>query len=96
MRIRNISLRVLGPAADDQSFTDLIQNSGLVADEVLHHGRFEALRNSLLTLGQQRGYLDGKVVLSRVEVQADAGRADVVWAGGKISVSRAASSVAVA
>jgi translocation and assembly module TamA len=77
VRIRNISLRVLGPAADDQSFTDLIQNSGLVADEVLHHGRFEALRNSLLTLGQQRGYLDGKVVLSRVEVQADAGRADV-------------------
>ena len=77
VRIRDISIQVLGAAANDPEFSRLIDNIGFQPGDVLHHGRFEALRNRILSLGQQRGYLDGKVALSRVEVQAKAGTADV-------------------
>jgi translocation and assembly module TamA len=55
----------------------LLRETTLVSGDVLHHGRFESFRNGMLTLGQQRGYLDGKFVVSRVEVEAEAGRADI-------------------
>ena len=78
VRIHNVSLQILGQGADDPAFTQLISDSGIGAGDVLHHGHFEAFRSRILSLGQQRGYLDGAFVVSRVEVQADAGRADVI------------------
>jgi translocation and assembly module TamA len=77
VRIRNISFLVLGSAAGDPEFTQLMEQSGLATGQVLHHGRFEEFRNRVLSMGQQRGYFDGEVILSRVEVEADAGHADV-------------------
>lgn len=77
VRIRDISIQVLGAAANDPEFSRMIYDIGFQSGDVLHHGRFEGFRNQLLSLGQRRGYLDGEVVLSRVEVQAAAGTADV-------------------
>lgn len=77
VHIRNISLQLLGAAADDAEFARAIVQIGFATGDVLHHGRFESFRNKLLSLGQRRGYFDGKIVLSRVEVEAVNGTADV-------------------
>lgn len=77
VRIRNISLQLLGAAADDAEFARAIAQTGFATGDVLHHGRFESFRNRLLSLGQQRGYFDGEISLSRVEVEAENGTADV-------------------
>mgnify|MGYP001821782289 FL=1 len=78
VHIRNVSLQILGQGADDPEFTQLINDSGLHPGDVLHHGRFEAFRSRILSLGQRRGYFDGEFIVSRVEVEAEAGRADVI------------------
>jgi translocation and assembly module TamA len=77
VRIRDISIQILGAAANDAQFTRLISSVGFTSGDVLHHGRFESFRKSLLSLGEQRGYLQAEMVLSRVEVQVNAGTADV-------------------
>ena len=78
VRIRDISIQILGAAANDDTFTRLTANTGFVIGDVLHHGRFESFRESMLSLGQRRGYLRGEIVASRVEVQASAGTADIL------------------
>ncbi len=77
VRIRNVTLQLLGQSADDPEFAELVGDSGLRPGDVLHHGDFEAFRTRLLALGQQRGYLDGEFATSRVEVRAWEGRADI-------------------
>jgi translocation and assembly module TamA len=77
VRIRDINIQVLGAAASDVKFAHLISEIGFAAGDVLHHGQYDNFRNSLLSLGQQRGYFDGKISLSRVEVEAAGGTADV-------------------
>ena len=77
VRIRKIDLQILGEAGSDDAFTQLLANTGLSQGDVLHHGRFERFRDSLLSLGQQRGYFDARIARSRVEVDASAGTADI-------------------
>jgi translocation and assembly module TamA len=77
VRIRDINIQILGQAADDAKFARLIADVDFSSGDVLHHGQYESFRNSLLSLGQQRGYLDAKIVLSSVKVEVAAGTADV-------------------
>ena len=77
VRIRNISIQLLGPTAGDEQFNKLLSRVAFAAGDVLHHGKYEDFRNSLLALGQQRGFLDATIVSSRVEVEVGGGTADV-------------------
>jgi translocation and assembly module TamA len=77
VRIRDIDIQLSGPAASDETMLALVAESGFVAGEALHHGRFEDFRKKLLSTGQQRGYLDGEITRSRVEVQVEPGTADI-------------------
>jgi translocation and assembly module TamA len=77
VRIRDINIQILGQAADDAKFARLIADVDFSSGDVLHHGQYESFRSSLLSLGQQRGYLDAKIVLSSVKVEVAAGTADV-------------------
>lgn len=79
VHIRDISIQILGSAANDEAFTGLMANMDLATGGVLNHGQFEELRKSVLSLAQQRGYLDGKILLSRVAVEVAAGIADVAF-----------------
>ena len=78
VRVRDISIQILGAAANDDSFTRLTSDTGFSSGDVLHHGRFESFRENVLSLGQRRGYLRGEIVESRIEVQVEAGTADVM------------------
>ena len=78
VRVRDINIQILGAAANDDNFTRLTSDTGFASGDVLHHGRFESFRENMLSLGQRRGYLRGEIVASRVEVEVEAGTADVV------------------
>ncbi len=78
VRVRNIDIQILGAAANDDHFTLLTSDIGFSSGDVLHHGRFEKFRESLLSLGQRRGYLRGEIIVSRIEVQVEAATADVL------------------
>jgi len=55
VHIRNINIQIVGAAANDLEFSRLISDVGFASGDVLHHGRYEDFRSSLLLLGQQRG-----------------------------------------
>ena len=78
VRVRDINIQILGAAANDDNFTRLTSDTGFSSGDVLHHGRFESFRENVLSLGQRRGYLRGEIVESRIEVQVEAGTADVM------------------
>ena len=78
VRVRDINIQILGAAANDDNFTRLTSDIGFSSGDVLHHGRFESFRKKVLSLGQRRGYLRGEIVASRIEVQVEAGTADVM------------------
>jgi translocation and assembly module TamA len=78
VRVRDINIQILGAAANDDNFTRLTSDIGFSSGDVLHHGRFESFRTKVLSLGQRRGYLRGEIVASRIEIEIDAGTADVM------------------
>ena len=78
VRVRDINIQILGAAANDDNFTRLTSDTGFSSGDVLHHGRFESFRENVLSLGQRRGYLRGEIVASRIEVQVEAGTADIM------------------
>ncbi|MEH6635808.1 MAG: autotransporter assembly complex family protein [Halioglobus sp.] len=75
--IRDISMQLLGAAADDQEFARTVAEVNFSAGDILHHGHYEAFRDGLLSLAQRRGYLNAKTVTNRVEVDASANTADI-------------------
>ena len=78
VRVRDINIQILGAAANDDYFTRLTSDTGFSSGDVLHHGRFESFRENVLSLGQRRGYLRGEIAASRIEVQVEAGTADIM------------------
>jgi translocation and assembly module TamA len=72
-----LEVRLEGGAASDPAFARLMREKPLNEGDVLHHGHYESLRNSLLALGQRRGYFDGELLTHSVQVEAAAGEARV-------------------
>lgn len=83
--VDSLDLQLQGAAASDPAFERLLSNKPLNEGDVLHHGHYESLRNSLLSLGQRRGYFDGELLARSVEVEpgADAARVRLHYASGE-------------
>jgi translocation and assembly module TamA len=77
VRIRDVTVQLLGPAAADSGFDGLLSSVPFRPGDVLRHDTYEAYKKLLLATGQRRGYFDGKVVHSRVAVETGARSADV-------------------
>ncbi|MEQ9396707.1 autotransporter assembly complex protein TamA [Haliea sp.] len=75
--VSSLDLQLMGAAATDPAFARLLANKPLNEGDVLHHGHYESLRNSLLSLGQRRGYFDGELLERSVQVEPGAGAARV-------------------
>ena len=75
--IERIDVLITGPARDDPAFLGLEHRLGIEEGERLHHGRYEAARRAIHNLALDRGYFDGRFITRRVEVDPDAGRAEV-------------------
>lgn len=75
--VSSLDLQLTGGAGSDPAFERLLADKPLKEGDVLHHDHYESLRNSLLSLGQRRGYFDGELVARSVEVEPGAGEARV-------------------
>jgi translocation and assembly module TamA len=76
--LRHIRIEILGPAGEEEAFQALVSDTVLRAGEVLNHQAYDVFRAKLQNLGQRRGYFDGSITASRVQVDADGGTADVL------------------
>lgn len=77
VRLRDVSVSVLGAASEDQDFKRLISERHLLAGEVLNHGSYEAFKRSLVSLAQARGYFDADFDRSSVSVDRGTKTADI-------------------
>ena len=72
-----ISVQVLGAAAADEAFQQLLKRAPFVEGQIFNHGEYERFKNQLLTLGQERGYFDARFSISKVNVNVVSDQADI-------------------
>jgi translocation and assembly module TamA len=77
VRLRVVSIEFTGEASDDAEFRRAAIEDQLKAGEILHHGRYESFKRSLLTAAQARGYFDAEFESSSVTVDPETNSADV-------------------
>lgn len=69
VRIEQMQIQITGDAAEDEAFARLLADKPLQEGDVLHHGRYDDFKTSLLSLGQRRGYFDAELLQHRVSVE---------------------------
>ncbi len=77
VRLRNVDIRVEGPASADPAFTELLASASLASGEVLRHADYERLKRSLQIRAADRGYFDAEFAGSRLDIWPDQDSADV-------------------
>lgn len=66
--INNIIINITGEAESDAAFIDLISNISIKQGDILHHGKYETIKSSILSLALQRGYFNGKLQQSNITI----------------------------
>lgn len=72
-----VDLVFTGDASEDDEFHKLKKSFPLQQGQQLDHQKYEAAKKSILTLGLSRGYFDGKLTQSSVEVDVPKNTANV-------------------
>lgn len=67
-RIAKLSVKITGEGQDDPQFKKLLKEFPLKLNAILHHGDYEAAKNSFKKIAQQQGYFDAQYDKSLVEV----------------------------
>ncbi|MFN3900657.1 MAG: autotransporter assembly complex protein TamA [Alishewanella aestuarii] len=67
IRITETDIQLLGDAATDPEFQNLLRQAPQVG-QVVHHGRYDSFKSALNSLAQRRGYFDARFSLQRLEV----------------------------
>lgn len=68
VRVEELDLRIQGAAASDPEFERLRSELPLQSGDSLHHGRYETLKQRLLSLASERGYFRAELTESKLEV----------------------------
>lgn len=76
VRIRSRQVEIEGPAAEDSGFRDAIPDAPAEGD-VLNHGQYSSLRQSIQNRARRLGYFDGEFLSRRLEVDPEARTADI-------------------
>jgi translocation and assembly module TamA len=76
VRIASRIVDIRGAAASDPAFTDNLPVHPAEGD-ILNHGEYSALRDTLQTRARRRGYFDGKFLTRKLEVDPDAHTANI-------------------
>ena len=66
--IARSNIVLTGMAKGDPDFLALVRTSGLGLGQTLNHGKYESLKSSLSSLAIRKGYFDGELKVSRLEV----------------------------
>lgn len=77
VRLRDIDIRIDGPASSDPVFTELLAKTSLVPDAVLVHASYDRLKRALQVRAADRGYFKAAYSTSRLDIWPDQGVADV-------------------
>lgn len=75
--ISSSSILITGEAAQDQDFINLTDAAKLQQGQPLSHSDYDSLKRNLLSLAQQKGYLEGHFVQSVIEVIPSMNQANV-------------------
>lgn len=75
VRLRDITLRVEGPAADLSAFR--VPRNRLKTGEVLNHGQYEQVKQQLLNQASRYGFFDGRFKRQQLAINPAANAADV-------------------
>lgn len=78
VRVRELALELEGPGREAEDLQALIDEPLLKLDEVAVHGRYEALKKSLLGKALELGYLDAAYTRHELRIDPAAGRAAVL------------------
>ncbi|MDF4787245.1 POTRA domain-containing protein, partial [Vibrio parahaemolyticus] len=68
MLVKKSNIAVSGEASNDQDFIELINQAQLKQGQPLLHSEYDTLKRNLISLAQQKGYLDGRFIESSLEV----------------------------
>ena len=69
VKLRNVRIGVTGPGESDQGLAAVLAaDDDLVAGEGLNQRAYDALKATLATVAQRRGYFDGRFTASRIDV----------------------------
>ncbi len=77
VRIDSLQVSLEGDAAQDADFLDLLKRLPLQTGDRLHHGRYTSMIRMIENMALVRGYFDGRFTDRRIEIDLQAGRADV-------------------
>jgi translocation and assembly module TamA len=77
VRITQADVQLLGDAAADADFIELLQQQAPKAGEVLHQGQYDGLKSAMRSLALRKGYFDANFSLSRLEVAPELNQAFV-------------------
>lgn len=75
--IRNIVVRVVGEAAEDEAFISLMAEQPIKSGDKLHQGVYEDIKSKLASLGIDRGYFLGEISTSKVALHESFAHADI-------------------
>ncbi|WP_207308750.1 autotransporter assembly complex protein TamA [Marinobacter caseinilyticus] len=76
VRIESRVIEIRGPAADDAEF-GTVPYQRLAVGEVLNHGDYNSVRQTISNRALRLGYFDGEFTARRLEVDPDAGTANI-------------------
>jgi translocation and assembly module TamA len=76
VRIRTRDVVIEGPEGASADFRDVLPVSPAEGD-ILHHGRYDALRNAIMARASRLGYFDGEFITRRLEVDPSKQVADI-------------------
>ncbi|RZV35941.1 MAG: outer membrane protein assembly factor [Chromatiales bacterium] len=77
VRLRNVDIRIDGPASTDPVFQELLSATALTPGAVLLHADYDRLKRALQVRAADRGYFKAAYSEHRLDIWPDQGMADV-------------------
>jgi translocation and assembly module TamA len=77
VRLRNVNINIDGEANDDARYLTLAANNRPAPGDILHHGRYEQYKSSLLRAAIGRGFFEAEFSRSEIVVERAAKVADL-------------------
>lgn len=84
-RVNEIQVEVSGDGEQDPDFIQIINQLPLKPYDILHHGKYEKIKNDLTALGLDKGYFQGQISTSVIAVHESFETADIkiIYDSGK-------------
>ncbi len=85
VKISDLRVLVNGDGEDDAIFQQLAQTPNIKVGDTLNHGRYESLKNRILTMASSRGYYDGHFEVAKILVNTGNNTAaiDLIYTTGR-------------